>query len=151
MDIKGILSTIASVAGDVTGLGILKEAGKALEEHETTPEQQEILQQKVGEFILANYQQEIEDRADARAREIAIARTGKKDNIIKILAIAIVTAFITTIFLVILGVGKVESALAGTLIGFLSAKAEQIVAYYFGSSSGSKAKDDIIKNLKNGK
>ena len=35
-------------------------------------------------------------------------------------------------------------AVIGTLIGYVSAKAEQVIAYYFGSSAGSKAKTDIM-------
>jgi len=80
-----------------------------------------------------------DDRASARQREIAV-----KDKTPMKLGYIVVGAFIAATGLVILGYAKVESALAGTLIGYLSAKAEQVIAYYFGSSSGSKAKDETI-------
>ncbi len=35
-------------------------------------------------------------------------------------------------------------ALAGALVGYVSAKAEQVIAYYFGSSSGSEQKTEIM-------
>ena len=47
-------------------------------------------------------------------------------------------------FSVLFGEITAESAIAGTVIGYLSAKAEQVTAYYFGSSAGSKAKTDLM-------
>lgn len=35
----------------------------------------------------------------------------------------------------------------GTLIGYTSAKADQVVSYYFGSSASSKAKDETISTI----
>ena len=84
---------------------------------------------------------EFKDRDSARAREVAT-----KDNTNKILAFVIVGAFIAMVAGTLLGAAKVESVLAGTLVGYLSAKAEQVLAYYFGSSSGSAAKTVLLAN-----
>lgn len=84
---------------------------------------------------------EFKDRDSARVREAAT-----KDNTNKILAFVIVGAFIAMVVGTLLGAAKVESVLAGTLVGYLSAKAEQVLAYYFGSSSGSRAKTDLLAN-----
>lgn len=84
---------------------------------------------------------EFKDRDSARVREAAT-----KDNTNKILAFVIVGAFIAMVAGTLLGAAKVESVLAGTLVGYLSAKAEQVLAYYFGSSSGSLAKTDLLAN-----
>jgi hypothetical protein len=81
------------------------------------------------------------DRGSARKRE-----TDAKDNTNKILAYIIVLSFILVVTGVLFGGMKAESVLAGTLIGYLSAKAEQIVAYYFGSNKGSAAKDVLLAN-----
>jgi len=75
------------------------------------------------------------------AREMNIA---KNDGVNKVLSYGIVLAFIVTVGMTLLGYAKVESALAGTLIGYLSAKCEQIIAFHFGSSRGSQEKTDII-------
>lgn len=80
-----------------------------------------------------------DDRADARKRESTV-----KDSINKTLAFMIVGAFIALIGSVVLGWAKVDSVLAGTLVGYLSAKCEQVLAYYFGSSKGSSQKTELL-------
>ena len=52
--------------------------------------------------------------------------------------------FFGTVGYVLTGQAQVESALAGALVGYVSARAEQVIAYYFGSSSGSKQKTGIM-------
>ena len=82
---------------------------------------------------------EVKDRDSARQREI-----GTKDSTNRILAFTIISAFLAMVGCTLLGYAKVESALAGTLIGYLSAKAEQVLSYYFGSTQGSTRKTEII-------
>lgn len=82
---------------------------------------------------------EFKDRDSARNREVQT-----KDNTNKVLAFTIVGAFIALVAGTLLGWAKVDSALAGTLVGYLSAKAEQVLAYYFGSSSGSAQKTELL-------
>ncbi len=82
---------------------------------------------------------EFKDRDSARSREVAT-----KDNTNKILAFTIIGAFIAMVAGTLLGWAKVDSVLAGTLVGYLSAKAEQVLAYYFGSSSGSAQKTALL-------
>jgi hypothetical protein len=84
---------------------------------------------------------EFKDKDSARNREIQT-----KDNTNKILAFTIVGSFIAMVASTLLGYAKVESVLAGTLVGYLSAKAEQVLAYYFGSSSGSVHKTTLLAN-----
>ena len=60
------------------------------------------------------------------------------------LAYTIIFAFVAMAFSVLFGTMTAESTLAGAVIGYLSAKAEQVVAYYFGSSAGSAAKTAIL-------
>lgn len=98
------------------------------------------------DFILKQRDQENEelkirlaDVQSARQREATI-----KDNVNKNLAFIIVGAFIALIAGTLLGYAKVDSALAGTLVGYLSAKCEQVLAYYFGSSKSSDKKTDLL-------
>lgn len=82
---------------------------------------------------------DMEDRNGARRREATV-----KDNTNRVLAFVIVGSFVAVIGGSLMGYAKVDSALAGTLVGYLSAKAEQVVAYYFGSTSGSKEKTLLL-------
>jgi len=83
------------------------------------------------------------DTADARAREVAT-----KDNTNRILAYIVLGSFVAMVAVTLLGLAKVESVLAGTLVGYLSAKAEQVLSYYFGSSSGSRLKTELMVSQK---
>ena len=82
---------------------------------------------------------EFKDRDSARQRE-----TNVKDNTNKVLAFTVVGAFIAMVTGTLLGYAKVDSVLAGTLVGYLSAKCEQVLAYYFGSSAGSAEKSKLL-------
>jgi hypothetical protein len=82
---------------------------------------------------------EFKDRDSARKRE---TDTGDLTN--RRLAFIIVCAFIAMVGCTLAGWAKVDSVLAGTLIGYLSAKCEQVLAYYFGSSQGSKDKTALL-------
>lgn len=87
------------------------------------------------------------DRASARDREARVM-----DFTPKVLATVIIGGFLATVYMVLAGYvdglkDPLTAALVGTLIGYVSAKADQVVAYYFGSSASSKAKDDTIKSL----
>ena len=81
------------------------------------------------------------DVADARARDIS-----SKDNVNRNIAYLIIIAFVATTACTLAGISKVDSALAGTLIGYLSAKAEQILTYYFGSTRSSEQKNNLLAN-----
>lgn len=88
-----------------------------------------------------------DDRNSARDREKTV-----KDATPKVLATVIIGGFLGTVFFVLAGYVEglkdpLTAALVGTLIGYVSAKADQVVSYYFGSSASSKAKDDTIKSL----
>jgi len=81
----------------------------------------------------------VEDRKSARDMQIAT-----KSMLVPSLAILIVSAFIGVVIATLGGFAVVDSVLAGTLIGYLSAKAEQVVNFYFGSSAGSKEKTELL-------
>ena len=80
-----------------------------------------------------------EDRESARRREVDAGSA-----VVSILGMAVILGFFAAVFLTLLGFAEVESAVAGTLIGFLAAKAEQVVSYYFGSSAGSASKNKLL-------
>lgn len=82
---------------------------------------------------------EVKDRGDARIREI---QTGDKVN--RNLAYFIVLSFVAVVVSTLMGWTKAESVLAGTLIGYLSAKTEQVLSYYYGSNKSSDRKTELL-------
>ena len=81
---------------------------------------------------------EVRDRESARKREV-----DSGDKFVPYLASFIIVGFFMVVTFVVTMSPEI-SATVGTLIGYLSAKAEQVVSYYFGSSLGSKQKTKQI-------
>lgn len=98
---------------------------------------------RMEELGIQREQLEHDDRASARAREV-----GVKDKTNQRLAFLVVGAFILMVGLTLAGAAKVESVLAGTLVGYLSAKCEQVLAYYFGSTKGSADKTNLLAGMR---
>lgn len=82
------------------------------------------------------------DVASARSMQVTT-----RSFLVPSLAVIIVLAFIGMVASTLLGYSHVEGALAGTLVGYLSAKCEQVVGFYFGSSASSKSKDATIEKM----
>jgi hypothetical protein len=85
----------------------------------------------------------MKDRDSARNREAVV-----KDRTNQVLAIAVMGGFLAMSWGVLFGEIGIESALAGTIVGYMSAKAEQVLSYYFGSSAGSKLKTMLMDDHK---
>ena len=85
---------------------------------------------------------EVQDRQSARERE---ARVGGITT--AALAWLVVGSFVAVVFMTLFGSVTVDGVLAGTLIGYLSAKAEQVMSYHFGSSRGSDVKTLMIDKM----
>lgn len=88
----------------------------------------------------------MEDRNSARQRE---ASTGDSWTP-RILASVTMGAFLVCIWFVfsekMTGMDAAQIALIGGVVGYASAKADTVIAYYFGSSSSSDGKDAMIYN-----
>lgn len=164
MDWKAILGAIAptvasALGGPLAGLAV-DAVGSALGWTDATKEKvedafskgqmtgEQILALKQAELTLVTQEKELgfkfaelefRDRDSARQRESSV-----KDNTNKVLAYAVVGSFLAVVGGTLAGYAKVDSVLAGSLIGYLSAKAEQVLAYYFGSTSGSAEKSRLL-------
>lgn len=129
----------------VMGVGV-DEAKQMLDEGKLTSDQ--IAQVKTAEINLKSTEEQlglnfeqlaVKDRDSARQMQVAT-----KSFLVPALAIIIVVSFICVVVGTMMGMSHIESAMAGTLVGYLSAKAEQVVAFYFGSSAGSQRKDELL-------
>lgn len=155
--LKQIAPTVATaLGGPLAGLAVSAvskalgvsddDAKSMLESGKMSADQ--IAQVKLAELELKKQEQSlgldfeklaVEDRASARNMQVAT-----KSNLVPTLAIIIVGSFIALVASTLLGYSKVESALAGTLVGYLSAKAEQVIAFYFGSTASSQRKTELL-------
>ena len=155
--LQTIAPTIATAIGGPLGglafeavskvLGVSQDAAKQmLEDGKMTSDQ--IAQVKVAEIELKKTEEQlglnfeelaVTDRKSARDMQTAV-----KSTLVPSLAIIIVISFIGVTVGTLMGYSKIESAMAGTLVGYLSAKAEQVISFYFGSSNGSQVKDQML-------
>lgn len=110
------------------------------------------LQLKLREIDLKELEVHAKDRDSARQREMAIATSQAAPYINKVIApyLAItVTALTFGLFAMIIFVDVKPEAkdILIYILGALTASLTQILNYYFGSSAGSKDKDEKIKGL----
>lgn len=143
-----LASKIGSASADPSDiLTKLTESSDALEkakEFELTHE--ETILKITTDAEVAKINADVADATSARSMQVST-----KSYIVPTLAVLIVGSFLGTTASVLFGWGgaAVNTVLAGTLIGYLSAKCEQVVAFYFGSSHGSQAKDAVIAQQAN--
>ena len=84
---------------------------------------------------------ELEFKDRDSARQMAM---NTKSRVPEFLSYAILIGGGVMIWSVMAGQAKVDSVLAGTLIGYVVAEMKQVLSYWLGSSAGSKDKDDTI-------
>ena len=157
--LEQIAPTIATaLGGPLAGLAVSavskaigvpqEDARKMLTDANMTPEQ--LAQIKVAELELKKQAQSlgldfeklaVADRTSAREMQVAT-----KSLLVPSLALIVVGSFIAMTGATLLGYSHIETALAGTLVGYLSAKCEQVITFYFGSSAGSQRKDELLYN-----
>lgn len=107
---------------------------------------------KLREIDLKEIELANKDRDSARNRETEIATNAAAPLINKIvtpvLALGVVTlSFALFAILIFVEVKQEAKDILIYILGVLSAAVTQILSYYFGSSAGSKEKDDKIKGI----
>lgn len=171
-DWKAVVKTVApglatALGGPLAGMAVKTIGDKILGKSDATEDEVSLALQTGGPELLlklkeADYEfktamadagiklEEIAaaDRASARKRE-----TDTHDSWTpRVLAALVICAFFYCVISVMSGHvpnlnDPIIAGTAGTLIGYTSAKADQIVSYYFGSSASSKAKDQTISDI----
>lgn len=121
--------------------------------------QPDISPEKLAEFnkLAADFELELirlhnDEMANARNREIEITKaTGKRDINLTVLAwFGVLAPILILFYLLIFGFPKLDKEIAlmiGTLIGYIFSEYKTIYGYFFGSSSGSKNKQDTIDTM----
>lgn len=166
MDWKSLLGTVAPWIGTALGgplggmaataiaevFGLSEKTEDALKQALTGATPEQMLALKAADQQFALRMQELgfqnvqalekiaaDDRDSARKREASVL-----DYTPRILAYLIVGGFLGMAYGVLFKQMSADSVLAGTIIGYLSAKAEQVAAYYFGSTAGSARKTELL-------
>lgn len=144
---------VAGMAVRALSIGLLgREDGTASDLAEVlaaaTPDQVTEIKRIDSEFQIKMKQLDIDlealvvaDRKSAREMQMSL-----KTNLVPGMAVFILCSFVAVTVATLLGYTKVDSVLAGTLIGYISAKAEQVISFYFGSSNSSQNKDLLLYN-----
>lgn len=143
-----VLGEVMGVAADLTGIEILDKAGELIAgKKDLSPqEQQELLELRAIELEeIKLYNQ---DRASAREREAKVAMSGKGDVMLMAVGSAVMLLTITVIFVILYKeMNDYQEKIAIHVLGVAEAGFLSIVAYYFGSSRGSKEKQSKLENL----
>ncbi len=100
------------------------------------------------------FKSEVEDRASARDRESAVATSADAPYINKVI-VPILAGGVLVLSFLLFGLVVFDNAVIDPsrkdiviyILGVLSAIDTQIIAYYFGSSSGSVQKSDFMEKL----
>ena len=170
LDWKAIVSTVAptlatALGGPLAGVAVKSIAGKLLDRPDATPE--EVEQAVLGadpqtlirlKEIDAEFKKSMtdagvkveqiaaDDRANARAREIQV-----KDHTPAILAYVVTIGFFGTLaFMLINGKPATGGDALLVMLGSLGTAWAAIIAYFFGSSAGSRKKDEAISQMVRG-
>jgi hypothetical protein len=98
---------------------------------------------KMKQLDIDVYKIDAEDRASARAREMAL-----KDWVPKTLALLYTVGYFIILIIVFIFPIKENQQLINTLFGIISAAQMAIITYYFGSSAGSARKSEMIDQMK---
>jgi hypothetical protein len=137
-----ILDTVGDVLPDKGVLGIVKNI--------ISTDKTLTIQDK--EELYRLIELDIQDIADARAREVSIVTSDSAPLINKIIGpcLAIIVISLTFILFYMVMFKKITSVEKDILIyvlGALTSYVGMVLSYYFGSSSGSKSKDTAIKEF----
>lgn len=154
--LPGPLATAAQKVGEAIGkdvspdLSAISEAvagatPEQLQAIKAADQQYQLDMQKAGfQHVEDLLKMTFDDTANARAREVAV-----RDNTPRILAYG-VSGLVVLIegFMLLHGIPKtVDPVIAGRILGTLDSALILVLGYYFGSSRGSDAKNEIISNL----
>jgi hypothetical protein len=169
LDWRSVVSTVAPALGSALGGPLGGLAAKSIAQallgrpeaaddelaqavQNATPEQLLALKKADNDFKVQMRQMDIDlerlaegDRDSARRREAEVRGWANP-----VLAAIVISGFFGVVGYIVASRAQLSGeagAVIGTVVGYVSAKADQVIAYYFGSSLGSARKDETIKAL----
>ena len=140
----GIASLINPNLGKVlNGATTVQAAIKSIGESDATVDEKLMLQ----EFALRQFEAEVQDRTSARQREAVVAASGGNDVLFKTVGWGITFAFLAVVLYAIGIIPQPEDIDHDFLMfaaGSVTSAFMAVISYYFGSSTGSKQKTQIM-------
>ncbi|MGA1846770.1 hypothetical protein [Deferribacter abyssi] len=116
---------------------------------ELKPEDISKLKELENSFEIEMQKLAIEDRKSARQREVELAKAGKNDWTQDVLAFVAVFGFFGVIYMLFLKEipGGIARDVLLVMLGALSKIVGDVYAYFFGSSKGSRLKDEKLSQM----
>ena len=161
--VKSVISTVAPMLGTALGGPLGGLAGGLISKAlggKTNSEITKALQVQDPATMLALKQAEDEFKEHMRQLDVTEEQlqyadvdsarkmeTATKDSTPRNLSYIVVLGVAVAIGAVLMGVTHVDSALAGTLIGYMISEAKAVFGFWFGSSRASQAKDETIASI----
>jgi len=149
-DAGEVAKDVADIAKRVTGKDDIDAAAEAIR---ADPALVLEFQKEAGKHERELTQSYLDDKADARARDVALAQAGRMNWRADVL---LAGAYLTCVAIVVaFALGEIDpgAAVAGamfTLLGVMGAVIKQAADFEFGSSRGSKNKDTELANMAKG-
>jgi hypothetical protein len=147
---KNVMGEALDLIGENTSIPILSNVlegwGESLKnDPELTPEQKEEALELI-KIELEETKVYLNDKQNARNREIEIAKTGKKDPMMLITGIIGISVFVFMVVAIVFKPELQDNKLLIHLLGMVEGVAITIFSYYYGSSKGSKEKTQLLNN-----
>lgn len=141
-----------AVIGDLLpDKGVLGVAKNIIDKSTLSAEEKLELHNELKDYRLELHKLEIEDRANARWREVEMAKVGKSDFLKTLAGLVALGLFILVVVAVIFGekwgLKLMENPMVHQIIGLIEGVAISVFSYYFGTSKSSqdKTKMDSLK------
>lgn len=146
------LGTTFDLVGDVTGIRAFNTLSDVIDKDNPDELSPEAIAKvaELRELDLKELELRLADTANARSREIELAKAGKKNDPMMIASgIVVLIAFMLMVVSVIfngpLGLGIEGNPLFHQLMGIIEGVALSVFAYYYGTSKSSSDKTEMLR------
>ena len=140
-----VAERVLGIASDLTGASDPEEIQQRLD---ADPELAHAFRMKAAELDAEISVALLEDRQDARERQLRMAELGKSDRLMVIVGVIVVLGFVATVLSAFIFGDQMSDSqvnLVFALAGTLGAMSSQVVSYFYGSSRGSLEKTRMME------
>lgn len=144
-----VLAEVAGVAGDITGIDLLKRAGELIKKDYTISESDRAELLELRAIELEELEMHYKDRESARQREATFVRFIGRDWFMYLAGFIGLLVFTGMMYAVVfVDIAPTNKEVFIHSLGIVEGIVLSIFTYYFGSSKGSKDKQSLIDKMK---